>query len=196
MLKSSFRYSDDLVIAGICVFAFYLICLFNKNCLGGIEVQTYGVGFHSGRLLYECNQKKCSHHYKDEMDDIVVIERSTQTIRAVESRTGQERWNFSVGLHNIKLPQMSCIDIKAFNPNISAIVPKGLLLVSARNNHLGEFSWQYKFHSPIVRVWKWDGSSLEEINLFEPKHTSGLVTPEILPSIYVAMHKNQVSWVS
>lgn len=174
----------------------YLICLFNKNILGGIEVQTYGVGFHSGKLLYDCSQKKCTHHYKDEMDDVVIVERSTQTIRAVESRTGQERWNFSVGLHNIKLPQMSCIDNKAFNSNISAIVPEGLLLVSARKNNLGEMSWQYKFHSPIVRVWKWDGSSLEEINLFEPKNMPGLVTPEILPSIYIGMHKKQVSWVS
>lgn len=174
LLKSSFRYSDDLVIAG------------------GIEVQTYGVGFHSGKLLYDCSQKKCTHHYKDEMDDVVIVERSTQTIRAVESRTGQERWNFSVGLHNIKLPQMSCIDNKAFNSNISAIVPEGLLLVSARKNNLGEMSWQYKFHSPIVRVWKWDGSSLEEINLFEPKNMPGLVTPEILPSIYIGMHKKQL----
>lgn len=56
-----------------------------------MEVRTYGVGFHSGKLIYECTQSKCSNHERDEMEDIMVIERSTQTIRAVEPRTGYEK---------------------------------------------------------------------------------------------------------
>lgn len=54
-------------------------------------MRTYGVGFSSGKLLYECNQSKCSHNDKEEMDDVLVIERSTQIIRAVEPRSGFER---------------------------------------------------------------------------------------------------------
>ncbi|XP_066152820.1 eukaryotic translation initiation factor 2-alpha kinase [Euwallacea fornicatus] len=175
LLRSSFRYSDDLVIAG------------------GIEVRTYGVGFNSGKVLYECTQSRCSNHQKEEMDDVVVVERSTQTIRAVEPRTGHERWNFSVGLHNIKLPQVSCIDTKVFDSNISAIIPEGLLFVSSIKENMEESTWQYKFHSPIVRVWKWDGSNLNEVNLFEPKNMPGLIVPaNVLPSIYIGMHKKQL----
>ncbi|XP_066247464.1 eukaryotic translation initiation factor 2-alpha kinase [Euwallacea similis] len=175
LLRSSFRYSDDLVIAG------------------GIEVRTYGVGFNSGKVLYECTQSKCSNHQKEEMDDVVVVERSTQTIRAVEPRTGHERWNFSVGLHNIKLPQVSCIDTKVFDSNISAIIPEGLLFVSSIKDNMEESTWQYKFHSPIVRVWKWDGIKLHEVNLFQPKNMPGLVVPaNVLPSIYIGMHKKQL----
>ncbi|KAH1029539.1 eukaryotic translation initiation factor 2-alpha kinase [Dendroctonus ponderosae] len=175
LLRSSFRYSDDLVIAG------------------GIEVRTYGVGFQSGKLLYECSQSKCSNHQREEMDDVVVIERSTQIIRAVEPRTGHERWNFSVGLHNVKLPQVSCIDTKLFDSNVSAVIPEGLLLVSSKRNNLEEHIWQYKFHSPIVRVWKWDGMHLNEVNLFEPRNMPGLITQStILPSIYIGMHKKQL----
>ncbi|CAG9759267.1 unnamed protein product [Ceutorhynchus assimilis] len=174
LLRSSFRYSDDLVIAG------------------GIEVRTYGVSFHTGKLVYECTQSKCSNHEKEEMADIMVVERSTQTIRAVEPRTGNERWNFSVGLHNVKLPQVSCIDTKVFDANISAVIPEGLLSVSSMKNNK-EQSWQYKFQSPIVRVWKWDGIALTEINLFESKNMPGLIaSPNIMPSIYIGMHKKQL----
>lgn len=147
------------------------------------------------------------------MDDVVVIERSTQIIRAVEPRTGHERfifthflingpnaiwngnfrWNFSVGLHNVRLPQVSCIDTKLFDSNVSAVIPEGLLLVSSIRNNLEEHIWQYKFHSPIVRVWKWDGMKLNEVNLFEPRNLPGLITQStILPSIYIGMHKKQV----
>ncbi|XP_050314345.1 eukaryotic translation initiation factor 2-alpha kinase [Anthonomus grandis grandis] len=175
LLRSSFKYSDDLVIAG------------------GLEIRTYGVGFRSGKLIYECTQSKCANHEKEEMDDILVLERSTQVIRAVEPRTGHERWNFSVGLHNIKLPQASCLDdSKMFDANISAIIPKGLLLVSSIKNNIEEYNWQYKFHSPIVKVWKWDGMKLGEINLFDSKSPELVTSGGILPSIYIGMHKKQL----
>ncbi|KAL1492916.1 hypothetical protein ABEB36_011082 [Hypothenemus hampei] len=173
LLKSSFRYSDDMVFAG------------------GAEVRTYGVGFHTGKLFYECTQKKCSSQGKEEMDDVVVIERSTQTIRAIEPRTGQERWNFSVGLHNVSLPQVSCVDTKLFESNVTAILPEGLVKVSFIKE---ERNWQYKFHSPIVKIWKWDGMKLHEVNLFDSQNIPGLENPSsnILPSIYVGMHRRQL----
>lgn len=74
LLKSSFRYSDDLVIAG------------------GVEVRTYGIGFYSGKLFYECTPSKCTNEDNtDVVEDVLLIERTTQTIRAVEPRSGSER---------------------------------------------------------------------------------------------------------
>lgn len=66
-------------------------------------------------------------------------------------------------------------------------------MVSSNKNNMVENSWQYKFNSPIVRVWRWDGMKLGEVNLFDTKNMPGLVTTNsILPSIYVGMDKKQV----
>lgn len=76
LLKSSFRYSDDLVIAG------------------GLEVRTYGVTLHTGKSLYECSALNCKNMTDslDSNEDVAVIERSTRTVRAIEPRTGVERY--------------------------------------------------------------------------------------------------------
>ncbi|KAJ8970001.1 hypothetical protein NQ314_001430 [Rhamnusium bicolor] len=176
LLKSSFRYSDDLVIAG------------------GIEVRTYGVGFRSGKLFYECSSVKCSNKDSQDVDDTLLIERTTHVIRAVEPNTGNERWNFSVGLHNIKLPRISCIDTtsKLFDWNLTATLPEGKLRASTVLNNV-EHSWQYTFPSPIVRVWRWSGRNLSEVNLFAPKNIPNIIiSAPFLPSIYIGMHNKQL----
>ncbi|XP_018578917.1 eukaryotic translation initiation factor 2-alpha kinase [Anoplophora glabripennis] len=176
LLKSSFRYSDDLVIAG------------------GIEVRTYGVGFRSGKLIYECTSVKCSNTDSQNVDDMLLIERTTHTIRAVEPNTGSERWNFSVGLHNIKLPRISCIDghTKLFDWNLTAVLPEGKLKASTILNNV-EHSWQYTFTSPIVRIWRWSGKNLTEVNLFAPNNIPNLIiSSSYLPSIYIGMHNRQL----
>ncbi|KAG5899731.1 hypothetical protein JTB14_030119 [Gonioctena quinquepunctata] len=176
LLKSSFRYSDDLVIAG------------------GIEVRTYGVGFRSGTLYYECTSVKCSNKEEHNVDDVLLIERSTHTIRAVEPRTGAERWNFSVGLHNVKLPKISCINphTQLYDWNVTAILPEGKIKASITYDNQVQ-SWTHIFSAPIVRVWKWTGKNLAEIDLFAPKNIPNIVVADSLcPSIYVAMHNKQL----
>jgi len=42
------------------------------------------------------------------LDDVLVVQRETQTVRAVEPRTGQEKWNFSVSQHNLELSSSLC----------------------------------------------------------------------------------------
>ena len=37
-----------------------------------------------------------------EDEDILVVTRNTRTVRAVDSRVGQEKWNFSVGHHDLE----------------------------------------------------------------------------------------------
>lgn len=49
----------------------------------------------SGRVLYECNMNNCENMTDEEVDsvgDVVLIQRLTQTVRAVEPRTGAERY--------------------------------------------------------------------------------------------------------
>nr|CAH7751849.1 unnamed protein product [Callosobruchus chinensis] len=177
LLKSSFRFSDDLVIAG------------------GIEVRTYGLGFRTGSLYYECTSVSCSNKVEQDVDDVLLVERSTHTIRAIEPRTGNERWNFSVGLHDVKLHRVSCIDdqVRLYDWNLTAIVPKGLIRVVISHENMQQYSWQHIFTSPIVRIWKWTGRNLTEVNLFATQGVPKVIadTP-LLPSIYLGMHDEQL----
>lgn len=96
------------------------------------------------------------------------------------------RWNFSVGLHNIKLPQISCIDINSIiDLDFTAIVPQGILIASINNEEI----WKYKFNSPIVTVWKWNGEEMKPVDLFAQK--TSLITTDVA-ALYLGMHNNQL----
>lgn len=59
---------------------------------GGRESRTYGVDLESGRVLYECSLGGCDNYTElDSTGDVVLVQRQTQTVRAVEPRTGIER---------------------------------------------------------------------------------------------------------
>lgn len=91
-----------------------------------------------------------------------------------------------MGLHNIKLPQISCIDTNNFvDFDLSVIVPKGILNAILDGNNL----WTYKFDSPIVTVWKWTGEQMIPIDLFTQKNS--LMTTDIA-ALYVGMHNRQL----
>lgn len=68
-------------------------------------------------------------------DEIVVVRRQTQTVRAVESRTGGERWNFSVGHHELQVlkPEncharaFSDVDTELLDLQLKVIVPEGIV---------------------------------------------------------------------
>lgn len=174
LLKSSFRYSDDLVIAG------------------GIEKRTYGVNVKTGKVVYECTPSKCSQN-RHNNEELLIIERNTQTVRAVDPRSGVERWNFSVGLNNVKFFRENCLESEPNNDwEISAIVPDGSLFATPIKPKPNLTSWSYKFAPPIVQVWRWDGRELTEINLFAPKNFEPLQHSESMPAIYIGMHEKQL----
>ncbi|KAF5300197.1 hypothetical protein FQA39_LY11231 [Lamprigera yunnana] len=177
LLSSSFKYLDDLAVAG------------------GREVRTYGMLLNSGKQLYECSLNGCQNltNYASNMDNIIIIERKTHTVRAIEPRTGIERWNFSVGQHNLKIPYLNCIDVnmKSSNFKINAILPEGLLIANEVNK-ANEFIWQYKFDAPIVAVWQWNGREVIPLNVFSSSNIVITNFKQDTPSIYVGMHKKQL----
>lgn len=112
---------------------------------------------------------------------VAVIERSTRIVRAIEPRTGIERWNFSVGTHDIKIPLMDCINSGVnYNFNITTTLPEGKLSVAVNDR-----SWDYKFPSPIVHIWQYNGRDLKIVDVFK-SHT------ESTSAIYLGMHNKQV----
>lgn len=142
--------------------------------LGGKETRSYGISSRTGQILYECSSAGCKNgtglddeevnhggpraykieeetHHDPLTDDIIVVRRQTQTVRAVEPRTGGERWNFSVGHHELEILRAS--DCHGQMPNekqnswldldLKVIVPEGIVC-AVRKETPTEIVWQHK----------------------------------------------------
>ncbi|XP_008552622.2 eukaryotic translation initiation factor 2-alpha kinase [Microplitis demolitor] len=194
LLQSSFRYSDNLVFSG------------------GKEIQTYGVTSNNGKILYHCTINGCNNNTDGDRlyDDVLIIQRLQQTIRAVEPATGTEKWNYSVGTHELNLvaTERPCFQ----NPNhhnnhyeddnidIKVIIPQGLIWAIDKSNPT-KILWRYQFDTPIVTVWQQTHNyganghyydAIKELNLFDNKQWSWGQDYPTDPSIYVGMHERQV----
>ncbi|XP_031629135.1 eukaryotic translation initiation factor 2-alpha kinase-like isoform X2 [Contarinia nasturtii] len=231
LLSSSYKYSDDLVISG------------------GKETISYGVSAHSGQIIYECSMRGCINSTDIDADpsdgselppkdssstinsapsppeideEVIVVRRKTQTVRAIEARTGQERWNFSVGQHEVESIRSSgdChatsnsgTNEMLTNLDVRVVVPEGIIC-AVRKNAPNVIVWKYKFDYPIVNVWKRDeNNELKPIDLFQmvpelwkfegkswTQSTDASKVNEndddeiakVAPSIYIGMFKRQL----
>lgn len=91
LLESSYRIGDDTVL------------------VGGKSLTTYGLGAYTGKLRYICSAGGCSRWGEDEVEteDVLLLQRTQKTVRAIRPRSGMEKWNFSVGNFELKLlPEM------------------------------------------------------------------------------------------
>lgn len=189
LLHSSFRYSDDLVFSG------------------GRERKSYGVSSITGKILYECGISGCINITDGETyieQEILIVQRFQQTVRAIEPRTGLEKWNFSVGQYDLVLiPHSDIYCQNKVTPHIpdieiKVIVPEGLIWIVNRNNPTIKLS-QHKFDSPIVTIWREDATiktngykNLKEINLFDNTQWSWGTKFLSSPAIYLGMHNKQL----
>lgn len=189
LLHSSFRYSDDLIFSG------------------GREVKSYGVSSITGKILYECGISGCINITDGETyikQEVIIVQRFQQTVRAVEPRTGIERWNFSVGQHDIVLvpySDMYCQNIvtpHSLDIEIKVNVPDGLVWAVNKNDPTVKL-WQYKFDSPVVTIWR-EGTNtkgngyknLKEINLFDSTQRFWSTDFSASPALYLGMHNRQL----
>lgn len=87
LLESSYRIGDDTVL------------------VGGKSLTTYGLGAFSGKIQYICSAVGCSRWSEDELEaeDVMLLQRTQKTVRAIRPRSGTEKWNFSVGNFELKL---------------------------------------------------------------------------------------------
>ncbi|VVC32390.1 Hypothetical protein CINCED_3A017374 [Cinara cedri] len=177
LLKSSFRYNDDLIISG------------------GKISRTYGVDMNTGQLLYECDMAQCnnitSNSFTNIDGNILILQRQTQTVRASEPRSGIERWNFSVGLHDLKVIMDLNTNCYTTKPSVKLDfkinMPKGVITAVAFDRP-HEVVWTHKSKSPIVNVWKFEYGKIESIDLFKHNHNMNSVNP----LVYLGMHQKQL----
>lgn len=202
LLKSSFKFSDDMVISG------------------GKEVRSYGINSRTGKVVYECSMNGCKNlnltEVREEnedkpdpvLDDILIVKRETQTVRAIEPRSGNERWNFSIGHHELELlPSENCqsgrseeLDNLVLDFDLRVIVPDGIICgysKTAPNTIL----WKQKFDAPIVSVFRMDtNNQLYSVDLFKNVHWlwrdqdffKPSIDAKVSPSVYLGMYQQQL----
>lgn len=221
LLKSSYKFSDDTVISG------------------GKETRSYGVSSRTGEVIYECSMEGCKNRtelhsakssetedtikeeetfidelYNPLLDDIIVVRRQTQTVRAIEPRTGTERWNFSIGQHEVELLESEDCQTNHKNNQLNdyildlelkVIVPEGI--VCAYNKHTPTvILWKHKFSNPIVSAWRTDKNhKVQNVDLFDGAQwlwnkddelplqgQSSSQALNLSPSLYLGMYQKQL----
>ncbi|XP_053406912.1 eukaryotic translation initiation factor 2-alpha kinase-like isoform X2 [Mercenaria mercenaria] len=168
----------------------------NTMMIGGKDLVTYGLDPHTGQVRYACGVKGCRTFGEQVMneEDLLVVNRQTQTVRAVDSRSGSEKWNFSVGEHELTYIKgqkqvisshhdnmedeadiVTCDledeepdpidDMEKFSSSVKIVVPEGMI-VGVSPDNMQAVSWQYKFKSPVSNVWLLFKGELRQVDMF------------------------------
>ncbi|XP_068708899.1 eukaryotic translation initiation factor 2-alpha kinase 3-like [Montipora foliosa] len=183
--------------------------------VGGKEATSCGINPSSGTVRYVCSADGC--HLTETGEghiqggDVLVLKRIQQTIRAVDQRTGMERWNFSVGQHDISFLEAilsdsgdchcSAKDEEGFvNWNLRVSIPNGLVAAvhSQGSKETEVVLWSHQFEAPVAAVWRLSGGYIQPVTLLSRE-----VMPELVdsssrqtfpqgPVLYVGKHEGQV----
>ncbi|XP_022815705.1 eukaryotic translation initiation factor 2-alpha kinase isoform X2 [Spodoptera litura] len=177
LLSSSFKYSDDLVIAG------------------ARETLWFGLDAHTGGIIYECGSGGCSTEQQTAYAgrDVIVLRRHSNTVRALDPRTGSEKWNFSVAEHRVALSRRECAGPPpgSLPVTVAVALPEGV--VAVKDTSGTRISWQQKLDAPVAGMWRLHAGTLQSIDvLWEATHTliEGGVTHQ--PSLYIGVHDTQL----
>ncbi|KAJ8711885.1 hypothetical protein PYW08_008839 [Mythimna loreyi] len=177
LLSSSFKYSDDLVIAG------------------ARETLWFGLDAHTGGVIYECGTGGCSNEEQtaNAGRDVIVLRRHSNTVRALDPRTGNEKWNFSVAEHRVALTRRDCADTPTGSVPVAVAValPEGV--VAVRDTSGTKLLWQQKLDAPVAGMWRLAAGTLQNIDvLWEATQTliQGGATQQ--PSLYIGSHDRQL----
>ncbi|XP_050397679.1 eukaryotic translation initiation factor 2-alpha kinase 3 [Patella vulgata] len=178
----------------------------NTMMIGGKDSKSYGVDANTGQVRYVCSMEGCKFLGDGEVtddEDVIVIKRNTQTVRAVDARSGVERWNFSVGNHELDFvdgtPPIPRVDDEdddgitittcqhqgdhieedeQFNTEhqdeaLKIIVPEGRI-VALNPADEAHILWQHKFSSPVTNAWILKKGMMKRVSLFDNRHIPAL----------------------
>nr|XP_006629631.1 PREDICTED: eukaryotic translation initiation factor 2-alpha kinase 3 isoform X1 [Lepisosteus oculatus] len=178
LLESSYRIREDTVL------------------VGGKSLTTYGLGAYSGKLRYICSAVGCSRWEEEELEpeDVLLLQRTQKTVRAVGPRSGNEKWNFSVGHFELKFvpavqtavnylegepagggawregQRVICEDdepkAETRDLVIKVSVPDWKVMAFS-NKPGGQLVWEHQFCTPIASAWLVRGGKVIPINLFD-----------------------------
>lgn len=180
LLSASFKYMDDLAIAG------------------ARETLWLGLDATSGKVIYECGSSGCNSEQQTASfgKDVLVLRRHSNTVRALDPRTGTEKWNFSVAEHHLALSRRECAG-GSRGPAQAAVavgvaLPEGV--VAVRRPGEAGLLWRQKLDAPVAGMWRLHDGSLQNIDvLFEAAQSlAGAAAPLAPPSLYIGVHDRQL----
>ncbi|KAM3940408.1 eukaryotic translation initiation factor 2-alpha kinase 3 isoform 2-T2 [Leptodactylus fuscus] len=176
LLESSYKFGDDVVL------------------VGGKSLTTYGLSASSGKVKYICSAMGCRRWSEEdgEQDDILLLHRKQKTVRAVGPRSGNEKWNFSVGHFELRyIPDIErgvgfieghvepsggtdenkiIADVDEQEAGTKDILIKVSVAdwkVMAFNRQLGHLEWEHQFCTPIASAWLVRDGKVIPISLFD-----------------------------
>jgi len=197
LLRTSFKFADNTVMTG------------------GKESRVYGIEVKTGKIRYECTMAGCFSptgealsSKETDLEDIVIVKRETQVVRAIEPRTGSEKWNFSVSTHHLTFqPGLEDVCNNTDEEEIifddfeelKAVVPEGIIC-QVDKDRPEIVKWKQTLNSPIVHAWRLERGQLIPINLFSNSHLPNPATTESPidvgskndPSLYIGSYKQQL----
>lgn len=149
---------------------------------GGKSVTTKGFDVFTGELKYECSVDSCGNQDAEiPVNPILLVKRITNSIRAMDTRRGIERWNLSTAEVDVSLAGgVSVSSIPPTNFKILLQPPDGVLV--AVNKHNRE-EWKTDVGGHIVCVWHIFGNNIGEVSLFDPSN--------IYTTQFEVMHREQ-----
>ncbi|XP_003737567.2 eukaryotic translation initiation factor 2-alpha kinase 3 [Galendromus occidentalis] len=175
---------------------------------GGTEIKTFGLDPRTGQVRYICSTDGGCLNLTDsdgkvgtpgDADDVVVIRRHSQTVRAIEPRSGTERWHFSVAENEVQyVPETSTCGRKASHEShhsrkgetVRILASKGLVTSSKRNSN--DINWEIRLSAPVVGAWKLENSRLQQIDLFEPANIIGMDENGPKPFLHLGVYQQQL----
>ncbi|RXG72527.1 Eukaryotic translation initiation factor 2-alpha kinase [Armadillidium vulgare] len=185
-LHSSFKFNDDTIFAG------------------GKFSEILGIHPHTGEVKYACDKRGCPIQRTSETNrNTLVVRRISYSVRAIDPSVGNERWNFSVGQHEINIVSSGCesrlkdSELDSM-PSLHFVLPEGKIIAMNENSQI---IWQQKLPSPIVSAWSLKNEDLEEINLFSSNSIPALLPEggyedseekQKEPMLYVGIHQGQL----
>uniref|UniRef100_A0A6J0UQ68 PRKR-like endoplasmic reticulum kinase n=1 Tax=Pogona vitticeps TaxID=103695 RepID=A0A6J0UQ68_9SAUR len=176
LLESSYKFGDDVVL------------------VGGKSLTTYGLSSYSGKVRYICSAMGCRRWDDDEIEqeDIILLHRTQKTVRAVGPRSGNEKWNFSVGHFELRYVPDTETSVGFIESNLKsnlnkddskiisdveeqeAVMKDTVIKVSvadwkvmAFNKKGGHLEWEYQFCTPVASAWLVKDGKVIPISLFD-----------------------------
>lgn len=185
LLKSSLKFNENLVL------------------VGGQESKIIGFKLRNGDVVYDCGHNGCSNNSDTDGEEIILLRKKSQSVRAFNTLTGREEWHFAVDDPQIiKIINQECFDDQKTNPIKVAFkvslsdggISGSVTLWNESTNNALINSWNLGLESPIVNMWHLQNNELIKINIFDPEinNYSSFANKNDYkhPYLYIGSYKN------
>ncbi|XP_048398697.1 eukaryotic translation initiation factor 2-alpha kinase 3 isoform X2 [Stegostoma tigrinum] len=189
LLESSYRLGDDVVL------------------VGGKSHTSYGLDAYTGKMRYICSAAGCRHWEEEttEQDsDLLLLQRTQKTVRAVGPRSGTEKWNFSVGHYELRFVRDAASKINYIESSSTASSRNGQSatfserdqdttvkdriikvsvsdwkVMSFSSKRGGQLEWEHQFCTPVASAWLVENGEVIPVSLFDDASYSARRSSEI-----------------